>query len=173
MFKDRKSLVVHFWQHKAENGAGSDDDEEDEERKKKEQYMKIIRGNKIRIKRGDFGELPWFIENKQDEVDASAGGEIKSVEDRTKAMQPLDDDDDEDEEDEDEEEEEASTTTTTRNNAVDDKKKKKYLANFDDSTPGRSKRKASNVAKVSCQGPRWNLYFFGLIIVIDYCTRNS
>ena len=71
MFKDRKALVVHLWAHKGDSGGEESDGEEDEEGKKKEQYMTIIRQNKIRIKRGDFGVLPWFIENKEDEEDAS------------------------------------------------------------------------------------------------------
>ena len=169
MFKDRKALVVHLWAHKGDSGGEESDGEEDEEGKKKEQYMTIIRQNKIRIKRGDFGVLPWFIENKEDEEDASAKGEIKTDVDG-RPMQPCDndvDDDDNDDvdgDDEREEEEEdnsadeggreggASSRSSTPFGADvnNKKKKKKYLTNLnDESTPGRSKRKASNVAKTS------------------------
>ena len=103
--------------------------------------MTIIRENKIRIKRGDFGVLPWFIENKDDEQDASAKGEIKTDE----GLLPPDDGDDDDDDDSNDEDDDSSRGTPMG----DGKKKKKYLANLEDGTPGRSKRKASNVAKTS------------------------
>ena len=160
VFKDRKALVVHLWAHKGDSGGESEDEEEDEESKKKEQYMNIIRENKIKIKRGDFGVLPWFIENKDDEQDASAKGEIKA--DNEKSATPIDrtsfasmapDDDDDSEEDDDEERRSRGVNAHEDGRrpapAVPRFSAKKLLAYLDVSTPGRSKRKASNVAKTS------------------------